>query len=197
MKAILTVAGSDSSGGAGIQADIKTITMHGMYAMSAITAVTAQNTLGVAGVWEASEEQVREQIARTVEDIPPDAVKVGMVCSREQIQAIGEEIRRWELKNVVADTVMASTSGTRFLKEQARDTERAAAPGPPGNPQPRGSRASIRYGDPLQRGHGAGSQENERAFWDSRPPQGRASAGGGGGCIVGGRKGDLVYPGKA
>ncbi len=121
MKTILTIAGSDSSGGAGIQADIKTITMHGMYAMSAITAMTAQNTLGVSAVWEATEEQIREQILRIVEDIPPDAVKVGMVCGQEQIQAIGEQMRRWNMKNVVVDTVMASTSGTRFLKEQARD----------------------------------------------------------------------------
>lgn len=121
MKTILTIAGSDSSGGAGIQADIKTITMHGMYAMSAITAMTAQNTLGVSAVWEATEEQIREQIMRIVEDIPPDAVKVGMVCGQGQIQAIGEQMRRWNMKNVVVDTVMASTSGTRFLKEQERD----------------------------------------------------------------------------
>lgn len=124
MRTVLTIAGSDSSGGAGIQADIKTITMHGMYAMSAITAITAQNTQGVFAAWETTEEQLREQIRQTAEDIPPDAVKIGMVCGLGQVRVIAHEIRRAGLKNVVVDTVMASTSGTRFLREEAEGAMR-------------------------------------------------------------------------
>lgn len=119
MKKILTIAGSDSSGGAGIQADIKTITVHGMYAMSAVTALTAQNTQGVYGIREVSPEFLEQQICCTVEDIFPDAVKVGMVSGASLIHVIAEQIKRYALPNVVVDTVMISSSGHRLLDAEA------------------------------------------------------------------------------
>lgn len=119
MKRILTIAGSDSSGGAGIQADIKTITMHGMYAMTAITAITAQNTKGVSAVWETPKELLREQIRCVIEDIRPDGIKIGMVAGKEQIRVIAEELRRSGVEPVVVDTVMVSTSGRRLLEAGA------------------------------------------------------------------------------
>ena len=119
MKRILTIAGSDSSGGAGIQADIKTITMHGMYAMTAITAITAQNTKGVSAVWETPKELLREQIRCVIEDIRPDGIKIGMVAGKEQIRVIAEELRRSGVEQVVVDTVMVSTSGRRLLEAGA------------------------------------------------------------------------------
>ena len=91
MKTVLTIAGSDSSGGAGIQADIKTITVHGVYAMSAVTALTAQNTTGVTGILEVTPAFLGEQLEAVFSDIFPDAVKIGMVSSREQILKIVEK----------------------------------------------------------------------------------------------------------
>ena len=108
---VLSIAGSDSSGGAGIQADIKTCQALGVYAMTAITAVTAQNTCGVTGVEVISPEMLRAQIDATVSDIRPDAVKIGMVPTVESARVIVECIERHELKNVVLDPVMVATSG--------------------------------------------------------------------------------------
>ncbi len=122
MKTSLTIAGSDSSGGAGIQADIKTMTMNGVYAMSAITALTAQNTMGVTGILEVSPEFLRKQLDAVFTDIFPDSVKIGMVSSSELIKTISETLRFYDAKNIVVDPVMVSTSGARLINENAVET---------------------------------------------------------------------------
>ena len=119
MKTALSIAGSDSCGGAGIQADIKTMTMNGVYAMSAITALTAQNTTGVRGVQEATPEFLAQQIDAVFEDIRPDAVKIGMVSSAELIRTIANRLKYHKAENVVVDTVMVATSGARLINEDA------------------------------------------------------------------------------
>lgn len=116
---MLAIAGSDSSGGAGIQADIKTIAAHGLFAETAITALTAQNTCGVRDVMEATPQMVAEQIDAVFEDIPPAAVKVGMVGSAAIAEAIAERLERWNAENVVVDPVMVATSGARLMGEGA------------------------------------------------------------------------------
>jgi hydroxymethylpyrimidine/phosphomethylpyrimidine kinase len=122
MKKVLTIAGSDCSGGAGIQADIKTITAHKMYAMSAITALTAQNTTGVYGVQEASPEFVAQQLDCIFTDIYPDAVKIGMVSSKDIITVIAEKLVQYHAKNIVVDPVMVATSGGKLMVDDAVDT---------------------------------------------------------------------------
>lgn len=121
IKKVLTIAGSDSSGGAGIQADIKTITAHGMYAMSAITALTAQNTMEVAAAAAAEPEFVAAQLDSIFADIFPDAVKIGMVFSREIIEVVTERLKYWKAKNIVLDPVMVATSGSRLISQEASD----------------------------------------------------------------------------
>lgn len=118
-KTALTIAGSDSSGGAGIQADIKTMLANGVYAMSAVTALTAQNTCGVAGIMEVTPEFLTQQMETVFTDIYPDAVKIGMVTSAELIHAIGETLRKHQAKNIVLDPVMVSTSGHRLMEDDA------------------------------------------------------------------------------
>lgn len=122
LKTALTIAGSDSSGGAGIQADLKTMTMNGVFAMSAITALTAQNTTGVRSIQEASPEFLKDQIDAVFEDIYPDAVKIGMVSSSELIRVIAERLRFYQAKNVVVDPVMVATSGSALMKNDAVQT---------------------------------------------------------------------------
>lgn len=119
MKTALSIAGSDSCGGAGIQADIKTITLNGVYAMSAVTALTAQNTTGVRAVYEVSPEFLGHQIDAVFEDIPPDAVKIGMVSSTELIRMIAGKLTFYKAKNIVVDPVMVATSGARLIAEDA------------------------------------------------------------------------------
>lgn len=119
MKTALTIAGSDSSGGAGIQADIKTMMANGVYAMSAITALTAQNTTGVEEIMEVTPEFLGKELDCVFQDIFPDAIKVGMVSSTPLIQVIGEKIKQYQGKNVVVDPVMVSTSGSPLLEEGA------------------------------------------------------------------------------
>ncbi|RAZ40426.1 bifunctional hydroxymethylpyrimidine kinase/phosphomethylpyrimidine kinase [Campylobacter hyointestinalis] len=119
MKKILTIAGSDSSGGAGVQADIKTITAHKMYAMSAITALTAQNTMGISGVNAVSGEFVFAQIKAVFDDIVPDALKIGMLFNAEIIEAVRKALLENNAKNVVCDTVMIATSGAKLLEDDA------------------------------------------------------------------------------
>ncbi len=121
MKKVLTIAGSDCSGGAGIQADIKTITAHKMYAMSVITALTAQNTTGVCGVMEASPAFIGQQLDCIFTDIEPDSVKIGMVSSGGIIKAIVEKLKQYQAKNIVVDPVMVSTSGSKLLSNEALD----------------------------------------------------------------------------
>ena len=122
MKTALTIAGSDCSGGAGIQADIKTMTMNGVYAMSAVTALTAQNTTGVTGIQESSPEFLKMQLDAVFEDIYPDAVKIGMVASGELIKAIAARLRHYDAGNVVIDPVMVSTSGSALMRNDAVNT---------------------------------------------------------------------------
>ena len=119
MKTALTIAGSDCSGGAGIQADLKTMTMNGVYAMSAITALTAQNTTGVRAIQESTPEFLKQQIDAVFEDIYPDAVKIGMVASSELICVIADRLRYYNAKNVVLDPVMVATSGSALMKNNA------------------------------------------------------------------------------
>jgi phosphomethylpyrimidine kinase len=121
MKKVLTIAGSDCSGGAGIQADIKTITAHGMYAMSAITALTAQNTTGVYGVLEVTPEFVGLQLDCIFSDIVPDAVKIGMVSNIEIINIIADKLKVYGAENIVVDPVMVATSGSKLLVDNAMD----------------------------------------------------------------------------
>lgn len=122
MKTVLTIAGSDSSGGAGIQADIKTITAHKLYAMSAVTALTAQNTMGVKSILESTPEFLADQLDCIFLDIVPDAVKIGMVSNSELIRVIAEKLREYQAKNIVVDPVMVATSGSRLLTEGAQKT---------------------------------------------------------------------------
>lgn len=122
MKTALTIAGSDSSGGAGIQADIKTMTMLGVYAMSAITALTAQNTTGVTAVSEVTPKFLEQQIDAVFVDIPPDAVKIGMVSSANLIETIAQKLKFYGAKNIVVDPVMVATSGAKLIDDDAVET---------------------------------------------------------------------------
>ncbi|WP_044975222.1 bifunctional hydroxymethylpyrimidine kinase/phosphomethylpyrimidine kinase [Ruminococcus sp. HUN007] len=121
MKKVLTIAGSDCSGGAGIQADIKTISAHGMYAMSAITALTAQNTTGVSGIFNVTPEFVESQLESIFTDIFPDSVKTGMMSEAEIIEAAASVLKKYKAPNIVVDPVMVSTSGSRLLSDSALD----------------------------------------------------------------------------
>lgn len=118
-KTTLTIAGSDSSGGAGIQADIKTMQANGVYAMSAITALTAQNTTGVSGIFEVTPEFLGQQLDAVFTDIYPDAVKIGMVASGELVKMIAFKLKEYKAERIVVDPVMVSTSGSRLISEEA------------------------------------------------------------------------------
>ncbi len=122
MKKVLTIAGSDSSGGAGIQADLKTIAAHGMYGMSVITALTAQNTTGVYGIMDVTPEFVGQQLDCVFNDIYPDSIKIGMVSNEKIIEIIVKKLKEYNAKNVVVDPVMVSTSGSRLISDKARET---------------------------------------------------------------------------
>ena len=125
MNTALTIAGSDSSGGAGIQADIKTMTANGVYAMSAITALTAQNTTGVTGIMEVTPDFLSLQLDAIFTDIYPDAIKTGMVSSSELIKTIAEKLKKYEAKNIVVDPVMVATSGAKLISDDAIETLKA------------------------------------------------------------------------
>ncbi len=122
MKTALTIAGSDSSGGAGIQADIKTMTANGVFAMSAITALTAQNTMGVTGIMDVTPDFLAQQLDCVFTDIVPDAVKIGMVSSCGLIEMIAEKLVQYQARNIVLDPVMVATSGSRLISEDAIET---------------------------------------------------------------------------
>lgn len=122
MKTGLTIAGSDCSGGAGIQADIKTMTLNGIFAMSTITALTAQNTLGVQGVFEVTSDFLALQIDSVFNDIYPDAVKIGMVSSSNLIKVIADKLKEYKAKNIVVDPVMIATSGSKLIQDDAIKT---------------------------------------------------------------------------
>ncbi len=118
-RTALTIAGSDCSGGAGIQADLKTMTMNGVYAMSVITALTAQNTTGVRSIMEVTPFFLKEQIDAVFEDIRPNAIKIGMVSSGQLICCIAEQLKKYEAENIVIDPVMVATSGSRLIAKDA------------------------------------------------------------------------------
>ena len=118
MKTAVTIAGSDSSGGAGIQADIKTMLANGVYAMSAITALTAQNTTGVSAIFNATPEFLAQELDSVFTDIFPDAVKIGMVSDRELISVIARKLKEYQARNIVVDPVMVATSGARLISEE-------------------------------------------------------------------------------
>lgn len=120
MKKVLTIAGSDSSGGAGIQTDLKTFAAYGVYGMSVITSITAQNTIGVLGVESVSEKMVREQIRAIFDDIEVDAIKVGMLSDINIIKIVADAISVYRVNNVVVDPVMISTSGFDLINSQAK-----------------------------------------------------------------------------
>ena len=122
MRTALTIAGSDSSGGAGIQADIKTMTMNGVFAMSAITALTAQNTTGVTGILNATPDFLGKELDAIFTDIFPDAVKIGMVSSAELITVIADKLRQYGARHIVVDPVMVATSGAKLLEDDAIGT---------------------------------------------------------------------------
>ncbi len=124
LKTALTIAGSDSSGGAGIQADIKTMTMHGVFAMSAVTALTAQNTLGVKSIMEATPEFLSDELDSVFSDIYPDAVKTGMVASSALIRTISNKLREYSARNIVVDPVMVATNGAKLICDEAIETLR-------------------------------------------------------------------------
>ena len=119
MKTALTIAGSDSSGGAGIQADIKTMTANGVFAMSAITALTAQNTTGVTAIFDTTPQFLAQQLDAVFTDIYPDAVKIGMVSSAPLIDTIAERLHFYGAKHIVVDPVMVATSGAKLLQDDA------------------------------------------------------------------------------
>lgn len=120
MKKALTIAGSDSGGGAGIQADLKTFTAFGVYGMSAITAITAQNTVGVQGIFELPMDIIKEQIKSIMSDIGTDAAKTGMLSSPEIVRAVAVSIKKFNIPNIVVDPVMVAKSGDALLSENAR-----------------------------------------------------------------------------
>ncbi|MBD3879872.1 MAG: bifunctional hydroxymethylpyrimidine kinase/phosphomethylpyrimidine kinase [Quinella sp. 1Q5] len=122
MKTALTIAGSDSSGGAGIQADLKTFLANGVYGMSAITALTAQNTCGVRAVLNSTPEFLSDQLDAIFEDIFPDAIKIGMVSSAKLIKIIAERLKFYGAKNIVVDPVMIATSGAKLIDDDAVKT---------------------------------------------------------------------------
>lgn len=119
MKAVLTIAGSDSCGGAGIQADLKTMIMNGVYGTSAITALTAQNTMGVRNVFDVEPDFLKDQMDAVFEDIYPSAVKIGMVSSTKLIEVIAQQLKFYQAKNIVLDPVMVATSGSSLMEAQA------------------------------------------------------------------------------
>lgn len=122
MKTVLTIAGSDPSGGAGIQADMKTFAAHGLYGMSVITALTAQNTLGVTDVFPVPPDFFEKQLEAVLSDIPPDAVKIGMMPNADIIEITAGLLEKYNISNIVTDTVMVSTSGRRLTTEKAANT---------------------------------------------------------------------------
>lgn len=122
MRTVLSIAGSDSSGGAGIQADLKTMCAHGVYGMTAITAMTAQNTTGVTSIMESTPEFLSDQLDAVFTDIFPDAVKIGMTANAALIRVIAQKLRQYGAKHIVVDPVMAATSGSRLMQREALHT---------------------------------------------------------------------------
>ena len=169
MNTALSIAGSDCSGGAGIQADLKTMTMQGVYAMSAITALTAQNTTGVSGILEVPPEFLEKQLDAVFQDITPDAVKIGMVSGIGLIRVIHEKLIQYKAEHIVVDPVMVSTSGSDLLAKEALDSMKQYLP--------RDGKID-RYEDPGQRDDGAGSKNTGKTVWLQRAGKRGTQSGG-------------------
>ena len=162
MRTALTIAGSDSSGGAGIQADIKTMISNGVYAMSAITALTAQNTTGVTGIMEVTPEFLEDQMDNIFTDIYPNAVKIGMVSSDALINKIADKLEEYKAKNIVVDPVMVATSGAKLICDEAVDALKKrllpiATVLTPNIPE---AEVSVWYGDSYRRRYDQGRRED-------------------------------------
>ena len=160
MKTALTIAGSDSSGGAGIQADIKTMITNGVYAMSAITALTAQNTTGVSGIFDVTPEFLAAQLDAVFTDIFPDAVKIGMVSSPALIEVISERLRFYQAKHIVVDPVLVATSGSALASGGVPDLMKKLLF--PLAEYPRG-RSSFRHQNPVGKRYGT-RRKRDRGF---------------------------------
>lgn len=119
MKTALSIAGTDPTGGAGIQADLKTMTMNGVFAMSAVTALVAQNTTGVRAIQPSSPEFLAQQLDSVFEDIVPDAVKIGMVASAPLVRVIAQRLRHYQARCIVVDPVMVATAGSALIEDDA------------------------------------------------------------------------------
>ena len=169
---VLTIAGSDSSGGAGIQADIKAISALGSYAASVITSVTAQNTLGVQGIHPIPTDMVRQQIESVMEDLHPEAIKIGMVCDKDIAHTIAECIRKYHPKWVVYDPVMVSTSG--YNRRHSKRTSSACQP-----QHAQSARGTHPFGtrSHMHRGDGKGSHDFRKEIRMLGTDQGRTSGG--------------------
>ena len=156
MKTALTIAGSDSSGGAGIQADLKTMIANGVYGMSAITALTAQNTTGVQGIFEVTPEFVEQEIDSVFTDIRPDAVKIGMVSSAGLIKSIAKKLHEHKAENIVVDPVMVDQRRChRHIKRIP------VSDGGSSDPEYPGDRGFIRDGSKVRRGHDRGGKTDQ------------------------------------
>ena len=169
MIPVLSIAGSDPSGGAGIQADVKTITAHRLYAETVITALTAQNTLGVYGVEDVSAEFVAQQIDAVFEDIRPEAVKIGMVSSVEIIAVIAARLRYWKSKNIVLDPVMISTSGGKLITDKAIEALKTELMPLADLITPNLAEAEVLCGHAI-----SGEADMERAAWQLHEVYGKA-----------------------
>lgn len=178
MKKVLTIAGSDPSGGAGIQADIKTIAAHGMYAMSVLTALTAQNTTGVYATLDLPPDFVAKQLDCVFTDIRPDAVKIGMVSNARIIDAVADRLSLYRVENIVLDPVMVSTSGSRLLSADAQRglAERLVPLCPGRHAQYPGSGGPERSVNPQPGRHATGGAGAPCALWHGRAGQGRTPA---------------------
>ena len=175
---VLTIAGSDSSGGAGVQADLKTMTMLGCFGMSAITALTAQNTLGVQGICPVPAEFLKQQIAAVCEDIPPAAVKVGMVYDTPQILAIAEAVAQYQLPHVVVDPVMVATSGPAAETAGTAGVDgTVVSAGGTADSQSAGSRTADRNKHHFAAANGAGSPTAVRNLSHCRAAERRTQHG--------------------
>lgn len=178
MRTALTIAGSDSSGGAGIQADIKTMTANGVFAMSAITALTAQNTTGVTGIMEVSPEFLKQQIDSIFTDIRPDAVKIGMVSSGELIMATAEKLEQYRAEKIVIDPVMVATSGAKLISDDAIDTlkGRLLPMADMNHSEYPGGGSTVRNEDPHRGGYGASCRKYQQQISVRGSGKGRTPA---------------------
>lgn len=163
MKTVLSIAGSDSSGGAGIQADLKTMIMNGVYGMTAVTALTAQNTKGVTGILEVSPDFLEKQIDAVFQDIRPDAVKIGMVPSAPLMETIAYCLKKYQAENIVVDPVMVATSGSVLMETEAAAALKKSllSVADLATPEYSGGGGAFRKKDQDFRGYGAGGEKDQ------------------------------------